>query len=97
MTDPYEVLGVARDADDETIRHRYLELVRQFPPDRNPEKFAAVREAYERTRDPVTRLDSQLFDIRTSDSIPAIARDLRKRMRNTRIPLATLLARAQRM
>ena len=34
MSDPYEVLGLPGDADDETIRRRYLELVRQFTPER---------------------------------------------------------------
>ena len=49
MNDPYSLLGIEPDADDETIRRRYLELVRQFPPEHHPEKFAAVRAAYERT------------------------------------------------
>ena len=40
MNEPHQVLGVEPDADDETIRRRYLELVREFPPERNPEKFA---------------------------------------------------------
>src|SRR5438270_521051 len=31
MTEPYDVLGLPADADDEAIRRRYLELVRQFP------------------------------------------------------------------
>jgi curved DNA-binding protein CbpA len=29
---PYEVLGVERGADESTVRRRYLELVRSFPP-----------------------------------------------------------------
>ena len=41
MTDPYAVLGLPADSDDETIRRRYLELVRQFSPEHHPEKFAA--------------------------------------------------------
>ena len=45
MTDPYEVLGIDDDADDEAIRRRYLELVKRFPPEHHPEKFAAVRAA----------------------------------------------------
>ena len=47
MTDPYQVMGLAADCDDETIRRRYLELVKQFSPEQHPEKFAAVRAAYE--------------------------------------------------
>ena len=43
MADPYGVLGLPADADDEVIRRRYLELVRQYTPEQNPEKFAAIR------------------------------------------------------
>ena len=45
VTDPYDVLGLPADADDDAIRRKYLELVRQFTPDQNPEKFAQVRSA----------------------------------------------------
>ena len=31
--------------EDETIRRRYLELVREFPPERHPTRFAAIRAA----------------------------------------------------
>ena len=51
MDDPHVVLGLPPDCDDETIRRRYLELVRQFSPEHHPEKFAAVRAAYERLRE----------------------------------------------
>ena len=40
MSDPYGILGVPPGADEAAIRRRYLELVRQFPPDR--ERFAAI-------------------------------------------------------
>ena len=44
MTDPYTVLGVKPEDDDETIRKRYLVLVRQFTPEHSPERFSAVRD-----------------------------------------------------
>ena len=47
MPDPYTVLGIPPDADDTAIRKRYLELTVQFPPEHQPEKFAAHRAAYE--------------------------------------------------
>ncbi len=43
----YSVLGVSSQADSETIRQRYLELVRRFPPETHPEDFAEIRQAYE--------------------------------------------------
>ena len=51
MANPYAVLGLPADSDDEAIRRRYLELVKQYPPEHAPEKFAAIRSAYESLRD----------------------------------------------
>jgi len=56
--DYYEVLGVARDADGETIRLAHRKLAMQYHPDRNPgdkdaeQRFKEVTEAYEVLRDP---------------------------------------------
>lgn len=94
MTDPYETLGLPRHADEAEIRRRYLELVREFPPDRAPERFAAVRAAYDQVRDPEQRLEAQLFEIATSDSLEALAANLRARLRDARMPLNVLLALA---
>ena len=45
---------------------RYLELVRQFPPDQAPERFAAVHAAYDALRDPARRLLAHTGDNVTS-------------------------------
>lgn len=45
--DPFAELGIDENADDETIKRRYLALVRAYPPDRDPERFQALRSAYE--------------------------------------------------
>lgn len=51
--DYYEILGVARDADAETIKKSYRKLAMQYHPDRNPgnkeaeDKFREAAEAYE--------------------------------------------------
>jgi len=56
---PYEVLGVANDADHEMVKRTYLLLAKQFHPDHNKGheiqaegKFKEVLEAYEILRDP---------------------------------------------
>jgi curved DNA-binding protein CbpA len=53
----YEVLGVARDADDRTIKKSYFALVRKYPPDTCPDEFKRIREAYEVLSNPVSRKD----------------------------------------
>ncbi len=40
--DPYEALGVSPQADDDTIRKAYLELVRRFSPDSDPDAFKRI-------------------------------------------------------
>jgi curved DNA-binding protein CbpA len=93
MNDPYETLGLAPDADEAQIRRRYLELVRESPPDRAPERFAEVHAAYEALRDPARRMEAQIFTLDTkTDSLEAIARDLRRRLEEVRLPVAELLA-----
>ena len=62
-SDPIEVLGISRDATDEEIRAAYLLKVREHPPDRSPEQFEQIRDAYEVLRDPRRRLRHRLFSV----------------------------------
>ena len=59
---PYDVLGVAPEADDGAIRKAYLELVRKFSPDGHPEKFKTISSAYESIKDEPSRLRHYLFN-----------------------------------
>ena len=95
MADPFEVLGVPKHSGEAEIRKRYLELVRAFPPEQAPERFAAVHAAYQSLRDPAARLAAQLFDIDCEDdSLETLAADLRQRLRNVRLPVDALLSLA---
>jgi curved DNA-binding protein CbpA len=92
MPDPYTVLGLPDDSDDEAIRRRYLELVRQFSPERHPEKFAAVRAAYDSLRDLNTRLRHRLFEIGKNESLDALIEEISCRSARRRVSLKTLLS-----
>jgi curved DNA-binding protein CbpA len=61
MRDPFIVLGVGEDAGDGEIRRRYLALVRDFPPDRAPDRFQEYRAAYEALSDERKRLEMKLL------------------------------------
>jgi len=95
MADPYLTLGVSPDADEATLRRRYLELVRQNPPEKCPQEFAEIHEAYGQLRDPVTRLQRQVFGLRSDESLDDIIADLRSRVQDARIPTETLLSLAE--
>jgi curved DNA-binding protein CbpA len=92
VSDPYEVLGLPGDADDEAIRTRYLELVRQYSPEHHPERFAAVRAAYESLRDLDTRLRHRLFESGKRDTVEAILEEIECRSPRRRLSLKTLLS-----
>jgi curved DNA-binding protein CbpA len=96
MADPYAVLKLAPDANDEQVRRRYLDLVRQHPPEQEPARFAEIRAAYEQLRDPATRLQTQLFNLRTDDSIDEILAEVRARLRSRPIPTDILLSIAEK-
>jgi DnaJ-class molecular chaperone len=92
MTDPFHILGVTADSDDESVRRRYLELVKENPPEQAPEKFAAVRGAYESLRDQETRLRYRLFEAGKQETVSAIIEDVTCRSPRRLLSLSTLLA-----
>lgn len=80
---PYNVLGVPRGADDETIRKRYRELAMQWHPDKNQycieeaeARFASINQAYQILKDPETR---RQYDGRTP--LPSRPSSLRRPVR----------------
>jgi curved DNA-binding protein CbpA len=91
MTDPFQVLELPPDADDAAIRARYLEMVRRWPPEQAPERFAAVRAAYEQVRDRDARLRHRLFDAGRGASIDGLIEEAVCRTRRRRVTLTELL------
>jgi curved DNA-binding protein CbpA len=96
VDNPYTVLDVSDDADDETIRRRYLELVRQFSPEHHPQRFAAIRAAYESLRDRDARLRHRLFEAGRKENVDAIIEEVACRIPRRRLSLQTLLSLASR-
>ena len=66
-SDYYEVLGVAKDADEAAIKKAYRQLAKKYHPDVNPgdkdaeEKFKEVNEAYQTLSDPQKRATYDQF------------------------------------
>lgn len=77
--DYYVVLGIAEDADEETIRSAFRALARRYHPDvgagSSPIEFQRAREAYETLADPERRrrYDRQL---RASRAQPVVIREV---------------------
>ena len=61
--DPAEVLGINPDAGEEEIRSAYVRKVKEHPPDRSPEEFERIRDAYESLRDPRRRMRDRLLSV----------------------------------
>ena len=59
--DAGKVLGVKPDATGEEIRAAYLRKVKEHPPDRSPEEFERIRDAYDSLRDPRRRMRERLL------------------------------------
>ena len=47
----WEILGISVNSDQEQIRRAYLEKVKQHAPDKDPEEFERIRDAYTKLRD----------------------------------------------
>lgn len=76
MIDPYEMLGVDRDANDQVIRTAYRKAAKAAHPDSggDAEQFARLQAVYELLKDPVRR---KVFDDTGYDPQLAEPRDLK--------------------
>lgn len=48
MRKDYDILGIGEDADQKEIKKAYFRLIREYTPEKNPERFQEIRAAYER-------------------------------------------------
>ena len=70
--DPYAILGISEGAEPEEIRRAYLEKIRQYPPDRSPEAFERIRDAYAALNNPLHRMRVMLFSVDPEQSMVAL-------------------------
>src|SRR5260221_1328683 len=61
LANPYEVLSLSQQASAEDIKKAYFAKVREFPPEREPTLFKAIRSAYDALRTPEARAATDLF------------------------------------
>ena len=79
--DAREVLGVGQDAGEEEIRGAYVRKVKEHPPDRSPEEFERIRDAYDSLRDPRRRMRDRLVSV---DPFAPLATAIERKARQRR-------------
>ncbi len=57
----YRILGTSAAADANGLRAAYLAKIREHPPERDPEEFERIRDAYQTLSDPI-RKTRRFFD-----------------------------------
>ena len=73
---PWDILGVEMGASDEEIHRAFLRATRKCPPDRDPEGFERIRDAYEKLKNGISRFNAMIELVsKNGVSIKAIARN----------------------
>jgi len=72
MKDPYLILGLLEQktngtVDDAAVKAAYLQLLRRYPPEREPLHFQRIRKAYEQLETRQKRVRYALFDLTLPD------------------------------
>lgn len=60
-SDPYAVLGLKRGASLREVKRAYFTVVRQYPPEEQPDAFKLIRAAYEKLRTADIKGETDLF------------------------------------
>jgi len=61
QANPYEILGIDKNASNADIKKAYFQNVRKFSPEKHGDKFKEVREAYEKLKDDKKRAETDTF------------------------------------
>ena len=89
----YLTLDVTLEANDQEIRKKYLELIKQHTPEKSPDRFQQVTTAYEKIKSSRARIRTALFEIiENSDTESALqALGEAARPQRVRVGLKTLM------
>ncbi len=93
MKNPYEVLQILPSANDSQIKESYVRKVKEYPPERFPEEFKKIREAYEAISTPRNRVTYKLFHLEEPD-VQGLAKNLLSGGERKRIPPRRLIEMA---
>jgi len=76
MLNAFITLDLPLDASDQKIRDRYLALIKQFPPEKAPDRFHIINNAYESIKDKRTRVNTHLFSALISHNYEDVLRNM---------------------
>jgi curved DNA-binding protein CbpA len=76
MLTHYLVLGVDLEADDEEIRRQYLRQVKRYSPEKHPERFQKITDAYEAIKDRRSRVRGRIFGALSAQDYEGAIMDL---------------------
>jgi curved DNA-binding protein CbpA len=80
----YLMLGLEPGATDDQIRRRYLALIKLHPPEKDPQRFQDLNQAYERIRDQRARIHHKLFGYYRTGDVEASLDYLRRAVQPSR-------------
>ena len=91
----YEILKVPKNADNSEIKRAYFSAVKKHSPDRDPEKFKAIRAAYQTLSDPKSRAAyDEDFNESLPDGAQAIILEIKSLMTQNQYKHAEIAAEA---
>lgn len=78
----YQVLGLSEGADPKEIKRAYFKLVRQYSPEKDPERFQQIREAYEHLTEDSSKEKEGIIALEFPDTLLAsqMREQIKKRM-----------------
>jgi hypothetical protein len=90
LSDPHAVLELKPDATPDEVRQAYLNLVRRYPPDQEPDKFREIYNAYKLLCDPLAQAEVMFRPAIAPPNLEAIIAAAENR--RPRLPKLVLLA-----